>query len=336
MTELSPAQSPPELEDGVALTDGVGVTEIEREGPATATGFSDPRVFIPFMLITLIWGSTWIVIRDQLGPVPATWSVTYRYVIACAAMFAYAAWKKEALRIGKQGHLLAMGFGIPQFFFNFNFVYAAEYYITSGIVAVVFALLLVPNSVFAWLFLKHRITLRFLLGSAVAMAGVGLLFGNEIRHSDVPPRAVMIGIGLTLLGVLSASVSNVMQASSRLRSRPIASMVAWGMFYGTIANALFGWIVYGPPVFEARLGYWLGLVYLGLFASALAFTIYFAILRIVGPGRAAYSSLVVPIIAMALSTLFEDYHWSRLAAGGCLLAMAGLFIALRARAPDPG
>jgi drug/metabolite transporter (DMT)-like permease len=165
------------------------------------------------------------------------------------------------------------------------------------------------------------------------MAGVGLLFVNEIRHSEVPPRAVAIGIGLTMLGVLSASVSNVMQASARLRARPIASMLAWGMFYGTVANALFGWLAYGPPVFEARLGYWIGLVYLGLFASALAFTFYMGIIRAVGPGRAAYSSLLVPIIAMALSTIFEDYHWSRLAVAGGLLAMTGLLIALRAKAP---
>jgi drug/metabolite transporter (DMT)-like permease len=313
------------------LTDGVGVTEIEREQPHSGS-FAEPRVLIPFIIITLIWGSTWIVIRDQLGPVPATWSVTYRYVIACAAMFVYALHKRAPLRIGRQGHLLALGFGVPQFFLNFNFVYAAEQYITSGIVAVVFALLLVPNSLFAWFFLKHRITRQFLVGSAVAMGGVGLLFLNEVRQSEVAPEAVAIGIGLTFLGVLAASVSNVMQASAPLRARPIVAMVAWGMFYGTLANALFGWIAYGPPVFEARLGYWAGLVYLGLFASALSFTLYFRILRAVGPGRAAYSSLLVPIIAMALSTVFEDYHWSRVAVAGGVLALAGLFIALKARA----
>ena len=293
--------------------------------------FLKPRVLIPFIVITLIWGSTWTVIRDQLGPVPATWSVTYRYIIACAAMFIYALTQGDSLRIGREGHLLAVAFGIPQFFFNFNFVYAAEKYITSGVVAVVFALLLVPNSALSWLFLKHRITPRFLLGSAVAMAGVGLLFVNEVRHSAASPEAVMIGIGLTFLGVLSASVANVMQGMERLRSRSIPVMLAWGMFYGTIANALFAIIFYGPPVVEYRLGYWLGLVYLGLFASALAFTFYFGILRAVGPGRAAYSSLLVPIIAMALSTIFEDYHWSTLAVAGGLLAMAGLFIALRSR-----
>jgi drug/metabolite transporter (DMT)-like permease len=247
-------------------------------------------------------------------------------------MFAYAVYKGTPLGIGRTGHLLALTFGIPQFFLNFNFVYAAEQYITSGIVAVVFALLLVPNSLLAAIFLKHRVTTRFLLGSAVAMGGVGLLFVNEVRQSEATPDAVAIGIGLTLLGVLSASVSNVMQASERLKSRSIAAMLAWGMFYGTVVNALFGWTVYGPPVFEARLGYWLGLVYLGLFASALAFTFYMRIIRAVGPGRAAYSSLIVPVIAMGLSTVFEDYHWTSLAVAGGLLAMAGLVIALRARA----
>ena len=293
--------------------------------------FLKARVLVPFTIITLIWGSTWIVIRDQLGPVPPTWSVTYRYVIACAAMFAYAIAKGVPLRIGREGHWLALAFGIPQFVLNFNFVYAAEQYITSGVVAVVFALLLVPNSALAWLFLKHPLTGRFLAGSAVAIFGVGLLFLNEMRTAEVAPGAVLVGIGLTLLGVLAASVSNIMQATEKLRSRPIVAMLAWGMLYGTIANAIIGWAIYGPPVLEYRLGYWVGLVYLGVFASALAFTFYFGIIREVGPGRAAYSSLLVPIIAMAFSTIFEDYHWSTLAVMGGLLAIAGLFIALKAR-----
>lgn len=290
-----------------------------------------PRVLVPFIIITLIWGSTWIVIRDQLGPVPPTWSITYRYVIACAAMFAYAAATRVPLRIGRDGHLLAAAFGVPQFFLNFNFVYLAEQYITSGVVAVVFALLLVPNSLLARLCFGHPIGGRFVAGSAVAMAGVALLFVNELRAAAAAPAAVLTGIGLTLLGVLSASAANIMQASERLRARPIVAMLAWGMAYGTLANALAAWAAYGPPVVEYRLGYWLGLFYLGVVASALAFTFYFGILREIGPGRAAYSSLLVPIIAVTLSTVFEDYRWSALAAAGVALALAGLAIALGAR-----
>jgi drug/metabolite transporter (DMT)-like permease len=201
------------------------------------------------------------------------------------------------------------------------------------VVAVVFALLLVPNSALAWLFLKHKLTRRFLAGSSVAVVGVGLLFANEIRTATVAPGAVLIGIGLTLLGVLSASVSNVMQASEKLRARPIVTMLAWGMFYGTLANALFAIILYGEPVVEYRMGYWVGLIYLGLFASALSFALYFKILREVGPGRAAYSSLLVPIIAMLFSTWLENYRWTTLAAAGCALALFGLFIALRSAKP---
>jgi drug/metabolite transporter (DMT)-like permease len=301
--------------------------------PHRQTSFFEPRVLFPFLLITLIWGSTWLVIRDQLGTVPAGWSVTYRFVIAASAMFALARFRGDSLRIGREGHLLAIGFGVPQFFLNFNLVYAAEHYVTSGLVAVVFALLLVPNSALGWLFLKHKVTGRFLLGSGIAVVGVGLLFLQELRHSEVAAGDILLGIGLTLVAVLSASVSNVMQASERLRHRPVAAMLAWGMLYGLLVDAAFAWFLHGPPVVETRPGYWLGLVYLGLFASALAFTIYFRLIRLIGPARSAYSSLLVPVIAMALSTVFEGYRWSTLAAAGGVLALTGLVIALRSSRP---
>ena len=333
-----PRSSPDEVPASAGTTGGspasAGTTGGSPASAGTTGSFLQLRVLLPFVLITLIWGSTWIVIRDQIGTVPATWSVTYRFVIAAGTMFAYAAATGASLRIGREGHVLALLFGIPQFFLNFNFVYAAEHYVTSGLVAVVFALLLVPNSALARIFLKHPVTGRFVLGSAVAVAGVALLFVQELRASAARPGEVLLGIGLTVLGVLSASVSNIMQASDRLRRRPIAAMLAWGMSYGVAANAVTAFFLYGPPTVEPRLGYWLGLVYLGVFASALAFAFYFAIIRAIGPARAAYSSLLVPIIAMALSTAFEDYHWSKAAVAGGVLALAGLAIALRSR-PEP-
>ncbi|HEX8525936.1 DMT family transporter [Allosphingosinicella sp.] len=303
--------------------------------------FRDLRVLVPFVLITLVWGSTWIVIKDQLGggdasAVPLTWSVAYRFAIACAAMFAYALATGASLRIGWKGHVLAATFGVPQFVLNFNFVYAAEHYVTSGLVAVVFALLMVPNSALAWLFLKDRVTGRFVAGSALACAGVALLFVQEIRASPVSAADAVTGIGLALLAVISASAANIMQASARLRARPIASMLAWGMFYAVIVNALFAFAWFGPPVVEDRPGYWIGLAYLGLFASAAAFTLYFGIVRAVGPGKAAYSSLIVPVIAMAISTVAEGYRWSLLALAGGVLALIGMLIALTAsRLTDP-
>src|SRR5437764_4629129 len=118
-------------------------------------------VTIPFIIFTAVWGSTWIVIRSQLGTVPTQWSVTYRFVVAALAMSALARWKGESLSIGRKGLLAAAFLGFTQFCLNFNAVYLAERHITSGVVATVFALLLIPATLMGWAFLGHRPTGRF-------------------------------------------------------------------------------------------------------------------------------------------------------------------------------
>ena len=302
-----------------------------------SAGFRDPKILFAFLLITLIWSSTWIVIKDQIGSatVSPAWSVTYRYVVAASAMFFYAWMTGAALRLNASGHLLAACFGVPQFCFNFNLVYYAEHYVTSGLVATVFALLMVPNSALAWIFLRQRVSAGFIAGSAIACVGVSLLFVQEMRASAVAPYEIAVGIGLTLLAVLSASAANIIQATRRAADWPLPTLLAWGMLYGNFANLVFALAVAGPPQGDLRPGYWLGLVYLGLFASALAFPLYFAVMRAVGAGRAAYSSLLVPILAMAISTAVEGYVWSPLAIAGGVVALLGMAVALWAKRPAP-
>ena len=302
---------------------------------AGQAGFRDPKILLPFILITLIWSSTWIVIKDQLGTVPHTWSVAYRFAIAGVAMMGIARLRGESLRLGRGGYTLALLLGTLQFVVNYNFVYASELYVTSGLAAVMFALLVVPNALFAWLCFGERVTLRFVAGSAVAMAGVALLFVQEMRQVTGSSGAVLTGLGFLLVAVLSASISNVMQIMPALKARPVAAMLGWAMLYGAGLDALFAFFFVGPPVVEPRLGYWLGLLYLGIVASSLAFWLYFEIIRKIGPAKAAYSSVLIPIIAMGLSTLFEGYRWSALAIAGGTLTIAGLIIALRAGRVPP-
>jgi len=290
-------------------------------------------VLIPFGIVTLIWGSTWIVITDQLGVVPLNWSVTYRFAVGGLTMLAYAAWKRETVRLDRRGWLFVAALALTQFCLNFNFVYRAETYITSGLVAVVFALLLVPNAVFGRIFLGQRLGGQLIVGSIIAMAGVSLLFVHEARSDPHGPQAALAGIGVALLAVLSASSANVLQGTETARRYPMAPTLGIAMLVGAAMDAAIAWTVAGPPVIELRIGYVLGVLYLGVFASALAFTLYFGVLRIIGPAKAAYSSVLVPVIAMLLSTIFEGYRWSLLAGAGAALAMVGLIIALRARRP---
>ena len=291
-------------------------------------------VLIPFAAVTLIWGSTWIVITGQLGVVPPTWSVTYRFLIAGVAMLLWAVVTRQSLKLDARGIGFAALMGAFQFALNFNFVYRAEMHVTSGLVAVVFALLLVPNAVFARIFLGQRMGRQLVIGSLIAMAGVGLLFLHELRRDPTASGEIWLGIGLTFLAVLSASVANVMQATDTAKRYPMATMLGWAMLLGAAMDGTFAWITTGPPVFDSRLSYIAGVLYLGIFGSAVSFPLYFNVLRKIGPAKAAYSSVIIPVLAMLLSTVFEGYRWSLLAGAGALLAGAGLVLALRARRPN--
>lgn len=289
-----------------------------------------PAIALPFLLVALIWGSTWYVITGQIGDVPASWSITYRFALATPAMFVVALAMGRSLKIGKAGHLLAVFIGLTQFCLNFNFVYRAELHLTSGVVAVMFGLLMVPNVLFGRLILKQPVTARFLAGSGVAIAGIAMLLLHEARLSPLGGN-VGLGILLAIGGILAASIANVVQANETGRALPMVSLLAWSMLYGTIIDFGLAWITAGPPVFPDRWEYWAGAAWLGLAGSVVTFPLYYTIVRKIGAGRAAYNAVMVIIVAMLISTLIEGYQWSWLSAGGGVLALSGMVLALRAR-----
>ena len=286
-------------------------------------------VIIPFIIFTAIWGSTWIVIRGQLGVVAPQWSVTYRFVIAAIAMAAFAKWKGESLRLERKGIIAAAFLGLTQFSINFNAVYLAERHITSGVVATVFALLLIPASLMAWALLGHRPSRRFAWSSVVAVSGIVLLFLHELREHPADSAQIAAGIGLTLFGMLGAAIANVAQARPEMRRYPLPVLLAWSMAAGAVIDALVAFAMTGAPQFDPRPSYWLGVLYLALFASVLTFSLYYPVVRRIGPAKAAYSSVLVPIIAMAFSTWLEGYSWTSLTITGALLALGGMAAALR-------
>ena len=302
--------------------------DVNRGGASGELQAELGSVVIPFIIFTAIWGSTWIVIRGQLGTVPPQWSVAYRFAIAAVAMALVALFKGDSLRIDRKGLLAALFLGFFQFSVNFNAVYLAERHITSGVVATVFALLLIPSTLLAWAFLGHRPTRRFALSSLVAVAGMTLLLVHELHQHAASPRQVLVGIVLTFCGMLGAAVANVAQARPEIRKYPLFGLLAWSMAIGALIDGLLAIAVAGPPVFDPRPTYWAGLLYLALAASVLTFSLYYPVVRKIGPAKAAYSSVVLPIIAMGFSTWLEHYQWTPLTISGALLALGGMAGAL--------
>ncbi len=300
----------------------------------TAPTMLRPAVIIPFLLTGTIWGSTWLVITGQIDGVPAAWSVFYRFLLATPALFLVAFLMKRRLKLTGPEHRLAVLVGIFQFSGNFLFVYHAELYVTSGIVAMMFGLLMVPNALFGRLFLGEQTQGQFWLGSVIAIAGVSLLLVHEWRanpDAGVIGGNVLLGIALAALGILAASVANVIQANPTGRAVPMVSLLAWAMLYGTIFDFGFALLTAGPPPFPTNSQYWMGIVYLALIGSVVTFPLHYNLVREIGAGRTAYNSILTISVAMLLSTLFEGYQWTVLTIGGMVLAVIGMIIALRSR-----
>jgi drug/metabolite transporter (DMT)-like permease len=229
--------------------------------------------------------------------------------------------------------------GFTQFCVNFNAVYLAERHITSGVVATVFALLLIPASLMGWAFLGQRPSRRFLWWSMVAVVGIVLLFIHELRQHAASARQIVAGILLTVFGMLGASTASVLQARPEFRRFPFFALLAWSMVAGAVIDSAFAVVVAGAPTFDPRPAYWAGLIYLALAASVLTFSLYYPVVRRIGPAKAAYSSVLVPIIAMGFSTWLEGYRWTPLTVLGAVLALGGMLGALgrsrsRIAAPD--
>jgi drug/metabolite transporter (DMT)-like permease len=227
--------------------------------------------------------------------------------------------------------MFAVVIAVTQFVLNFNLVYRAEQHVTSGLVALTFALLIVPNTLLAAVLLGQKFTVRFAIGSLIGIAGLVLLFARDLMLPGAQGGEIALGLGLGLAGVLAASVANVMQASPAGRALPLEGGLAWSMLYGGILNAAVARVVAGPPVVDWSPGYLVGVAYLAVVASALAFSLYYALIRQVGPGKAAYTGVIIPVVAMALSTVFEGYVWTPMAVAGSVLAMVGLVVALQSR-----
>lgn len=296
----------------------------------SAPSMLSPKVLIPFMLTGTIWGSTWFVITGQISDVPAAWGVFYRFMLATPALFALAVVMGNRLKLNRPEHLLALGVGIAQFSGNFLFVYHSEQHITSGIVAVMFALLMVPNAVFAKIFIGERVASGFIGGSLVAIAGVAMLLVHEWNAAPLGGN-VGLGIVLAVGGMLAASIANVVQANPTGRGVPMVSFLAWAMVYGTIFDLGYALLTVGPPTVPSAWQFWAGTAYLAIIGSVVTFPLHYNLVREIGAGRTAYNGIVTVCVAMLLSTLFEGFKWDALSAGGMALALVGMGLALRSK-----
>lgn len=277
---------------------------------------------------TLIWASTWHVILYQLAEVPAMNAVAWRFLLASGLLFALAAWRGEAWRIAPRWHpWLALTGGV-QYGVNYWCVYEAEHHIPSGLVAVLFALMVFGNALTGAWFFGKPITRRFVASAAVGVSGVALIFWPEVLAAGGKPGAAL-GLGFGLLAVACACTGNALTLKLGERGLALVPTLAWCMGYGAVGLVLasglqgLGWQV------GHSAAWWVSLLYLAAFGSVAAFLMYFKLAQREGPGKAALTGVLTPVLALAVSAALEGWRPTLLSIVGVVLCLGSVYAATR-------
>jgi len=298
---------------------------------AAVAARSDPRFtlfdFVLYAVTVFAWSTSWIALKMQVGVVAPEVSVAWRFLLAAAVMIGWVVATGRPLRFPLADHLRFAALGALIFSTNFYLFYLGGAYLASGLLSVVFSLASVFNLVLAAVVFRQRIEPRVAVGAAIGFTGIGLVFWPEIAGVTFSHEAA-IGLLLCTLGTLFFCSGNMMSTAIQRRGVPLISTNAWGMVYGAAIMVALALVNGRTFTVEWTLPYLGGLVWLSVVSSVIAFACYLTLLGRIGAARAGYSTVIFPIFALVISTLFEGYVWTPLAVLGLAAVVAGNLIVL--------
>jgi drug/metabolite transporter (DMT)-like permease len=276
----------------------------------------------------LVWGTTWLALKFQLGVVDPQVSLVWRFVLAAPVMFALCAILGARLRFPLRTHVGLAAFGLFGCATNFMLFYNAGYFVVSGLLSVIFSLASITNIALAVLTLGDPLRPRVAFGALLGFLGLALMFWHEIAAGGFG-LGPLKGLGLGLLGCISFSIANIVSARLHRSGVPAISINAWGLTYGIAVNVAAALAAGSPFILEPTARYLLALLWLAVPGTVVAFWMYVSLLGRIGPDRAGYTTVLSPVLALLVSTLVEDYRWSALAVSGLVLVAAGNVLVLR-------
>ena len=270
-------------------------------------------------------------ITFQLGVVAPLVSVVYRFTLASIILFGFCLLKSKRFKFSKYDHFLILVQGLLLFGFNYWLTYIGITKITSALAAILSTSIVYFNVIFARIFLGDRIKPEVLAGATIGVIGIALIFLPEIKLEDMDSASsseIWSGIWFVLAASVFASLGNIVSAKTQRRKIPVIQANALGMGYAGILLTIIA-VASGLSFdFELTYSYIGSLVYLALFGSVIAFGAFLTLLGRIGPDKAGYISLVYPVIAIVISTFFEDYRWTVSGGLGFLIILVGNFIAM--------
>ena len=264
--------------------------------------------FFLFLITLFCWSPTWYVIKFQLGYVDPLVSVFYRFLIASIVIFIYLLIKKKSLNFSFNHHIWFLFFGTSIYSINYVFFYISNTYLISAFPAIVFSTVVIMNILGEGFYFKKKPSLKTLIGATIGMIGIIIIFNDEIFNFSLS-KGTHIGLFLALIGTFCASTGNMVHQRNLNKNFPSIQTIAYAMLYGSLVTLFVTQVRGAELLFENSISYISSLLYLSIFGSIFAFVSYLKLLEKVGPGRAGYVGVVMPVLALIISTIFEKLEW---------------------------
>ena len=275
-----------------------------------------------YVVTILIWGSSWLAIKFQLGSVDPMVSVAYRFLLASGISWLFCRLSGRSMRFGLRDHGFMFLQGASLFALNYWLFYLSELTLTSGLAAVIFSTIVVMNMLNGAIFLKNRLEFRVMAGACLGLLGIMLVFWPEVTDFESGSNN-LIAAALAVLATFLASLGNIASARNQRKGIPVVQANTFGMTYGALLMLGLSLGTGQEFTFELTITYVSSLVFLSVFASIIAFWSYLTLLGRVGVERAAYVTLLFPLVALAISTVAEGYQWTVFGVAGILLILSG-------------
>ncbi len=285
-----------------------------------------------YFVVLLAWGSSWFAISFQLGDVAPQVSIVWRFLLASIILFIWCYLRGLKLSFPWRDHLSWLLLGFFLFCINYICAYFGTFYLASGLICLIFSTLTLFTVFNGFVFFKKPIRLPILIGAVVGIAGLSVIFSNEISSTDWSLESgVVKGFLWMLLATFFASIGMLLSGQFQARKIPLVQSNAFSMLYGSLI--LVSYITASDVSFSFNnsYSYVISLVYLALIASVIGFGVYLKLVGNIGADKASYVNIFTPTIALLLSTLFENYEWSWVGLIGVLLIIIGNIIVLYAK-----
>lgn len=280
-----------------------------------------------YIATVLIWGSTWLAIEYQLGEVDVAASVAYRFMISAVIMWGYCLWAKVPMSFSPRNHFFILVLALFNFSINYAVIYSSQQYLSSAMTSIAFSTMLLMNIINTRIFFGTKIAPKTYIGALFGILGIVALFWDDLLAASEGSNS-LLGLGLVITAALIASLGNMASVRNSKANMNIFAVNAWGMLYGAII--LSGLVLFSSAQFGFSMqpSYIVSLLYLSIFGTVIAFATYYVLLSNMGPEKASYVIVLFPVVAVALSSIFEAFTWTGNTFIGFALVLMGNAIIL--------